>query len=62
MLLDGGIAIVIGLIYPIVRCNINRGFPAQVADRLLTHKGNAFVGNDVLFLLTYEGAINTLDS
>ena len=60
-LLDRSFPIVISLIYPIARRNVHWSFPAQVADRLLTYKGNAFIGNNVLRLLADKGSVNTFD-
>ena len=54
-------AIVTGLIDTAVGSNIYRGLPAQVAYGLLAYKGNALIRNDVLFLLAYEGSVDTLD-
>ena len=58
----GAFRIVIGLIYTIVRNNIHRSFPTQVAHRLLADIRNASEDRDVLRLSTDECAVDTLHS
>ena len=60
-ILNGEFCKMIGFIYPIVRSNIHRCFPAQTADRLLTYKGNPFVGNDVICPFTDKCSVDTPD-
>ena len=57
----GAPGIVIGLEHTVARGCVHRGFPAEVAYRLLPYIRDAPVGNDVFFLPAHKRAVDALD-
>ena len=61
-LLAGAFRKVVGLIYAVIRDNIHRRLPAKVSDRLLSDKGDALEGDDLLVrLFADKGAVYAPD-
>ena len=60
--LAGNLPEVVCLIHAVVRSYIHRCLPAQVPDRLLSHKGYTLVCNDIPRLLSDKSAVDALDS
>ena len=61
LILTGGFAEVIRLVYAIVRYYIRRSLPAQFPDRLFADKRDALVADDAIRLFADKGAVYALD-